>query len=114
MPELPEVETSRRGIEPWVAGHTILRTVVRNGRLRWPVADEIVDLRDQLVLSVQRRAKYLLLELATGWIIIHLGMSGRLRVLPQPQPPQPVPLPQLVPPPQQELTAIGAGATGTA
>ena len=88
MPELPEVETSRRGIEPWVAGHTILRTVVRNGRLRWPVADEIVDLRDQLVLSVQRRAKYLLLELATGWIIIHLGMSGRLRVLPQPQPPE--------------------------
>ena len=87
MPELPEVETSRRGIEPWVAGHTIVRAVVRNERLRWPVSSEIIALRDQDVLSVRRRAKYLLLELKTGWIIIHMGMSGSLRVLAQPLPP---------------------------
>ncbi len=73
MPELPEVETSRRGIEPHLVGATILHAVVRNGRLRWPVSEEIYRLSDQPVLSVQRRAKYLLLELPEGWIIIHLG-----------------------------------------
>lgn len=88
MPELPEVETSRRGIEPWVAGHRITQAIVRNARLRWPVSEEIIALRDRPVLSVQRRAKYLLLELSNGWIIIHLGMSGSLRVLPQPLPPE--------------------------
>ncbi|WP_131866698.1 bifunctional DNA-formamidopyrimidine glycosylase/DNA-(apurinic or apyrimidinic site) lyase [Biostraticola tofi] len=88
MPELPEVETSRRGIEPWVAGHTIVNAVVRNARLRWPVASEVIRLRNKKVLSVQRRAKYLLLELEDGWIIVHLGMSGSLRVLPQPIPAQ--------------------------
>ena len=61
MPELPEVETSRRGIEPHLVGATILHAVVRNGRLRWPVSEEIYRLSDQPVLSVQRRAKYLLL-----------------------------------------------------
>ena len=81
MPELPEVETSRRGIEPHLVGETILHAVVRNPRLRWPVSQEIHALSDQPVLSVQRRAKYLLLELPKGWIIIHLGMSGSLRVL---------------------------------
>jgi formamidopyrimidine-DNA glycosylase len=83
MPELPEVETSRRGIEPYLKGHTIMHAVVRNSRLRWPVSAEILALSDQPVLSVQRRAKYLLVELNTGWIIIHLGMSGSLRVLPE-------------------------------
>ncbi|ERT14347.1 bifunctional DNA-formamidopyrimidine glycosylase/DNA-(apurinic or apyrimidinic site) lyase [Photorhabdus temperata] len=81
MPELPEVETSRRGIEPHLVGNVIQHAVVRNGRLRWPVAEEIMKLSDQLVLSVQRRAKYLLIELADGWIIVHLGMSGSLRIL---------------------------------
>ncbi|MDU6926471.1 bifunctional DNA-formamidopyrimidine glycosylase/DNA-(apurinic or apyrimidinic site) lyase [Franconibacter helveticus 513] len=88
MPELPEVETSRRGIEPHLVGETILHAVVRNSRLRWPVSDEIHALSDKPVLSVQRRAKYLLLELPDGWIIIHLGMSGSLRVLPQELPPE--------------------------
>ncbi|MBV4368778.1 bifunctional DNA-formamidopyrimidine glycosylase/DNA-(apurinic or apyrimidinic site) lyase [Erwinia sp. BNK-24-b] len=87
MPELPEVETSRRGIEPHLVGATILHAVVRNGRLRWPVSHEIHSLSDQPVLSVQRRAKYLLLELPEGWIIIHLGMSGSLRVLSEETPP---------------------------
>ena len=88
MPELPEVETSRRGIEPHLIGATILHAVVRNGRLRWPVSEEIYRLSDQPVLSVQRRAKYLLLELPEGWIIIHLGMSGSLRILPEELPPE--------------------------
>ena len=88
MPELPEVETSRRGIEPHLVGATILHAVVRNGRLRWPVSEEIYRLSDQPVLSVQRRAKYLLLELPEGWIIIHLGMSGSLRILPEELPPE--------------------------
>ena len=66
MPELPEVETSRRGIEPHLVGATILHAVIRNGRLRWPVSDEIHALSDKPVLSVQRRAKYLLLELPDG------------------------------------------------
>ena len=83
MPELPEVETSRRGIEPHLVGATIQHAVIRNGRLRWPVSDEIYRLSDKSVLSVQRRAKYLLLELPGGWIIIHLGMSGSLRILPE-------------------------------
>ena len=81
MPELPEVETSRRGIEPYLVGQTILYAVVRNARLRWPVSEEILSLSDQPVLSVQRRAKYLLIELKTGWIIVHLGMSGSLRLV---------------------------------
>lgn len=81
MPELPEVETSRRGIEPHLVGATILHAVVRNGRLRWPVSEEIYRLSDVPVLSVRRRAKYLLLELSDGWIIVHLGMSGSLRIL---------------------------------
>lgn len=80
MPELPEVETSRRGIEPHLVGATILHAVVRNG-LRWPVSEEIYRLSDVPVLSVRRRAKYLLLELPDGWIIVHLGMSGSLRIL---------------------------------
>ena len=87
MPELPEVETSRRGIEPHLVGETILHAIVRNARQRWPVSSEIHALSDQPVLSVQRRAKYLLLELPDGWIIIHLGMSGSLRVLPEEIPP---------------------------
>jgi formamidopyrimidine-DNA glycosylase len=62
-------------------GATILHAVIRNGRLRWPVSEEIYRLSDIPVLSVQRRAKYLLLELPGGWIIVHLGMSGSLRIL---------------------------------
>ncbi len=88
MPELPEVETSRRGIEPYLVGQSITQAVVRQSRLRWPVSDEIQHLRNESVLSVQRRAKYLLLELTTGWIIVHLGMSGSVRILPIGEPAQ--------------------------
>lgn len=82
MPELPEVETSRRGIEPHLVGYPIIQAVVRSSNLRWAVPREIHTLDNQLILSVKRRAKYLLLELSSSWIIIHLGMSGSLRIVP--------------------------------
>lgn len=88
MPELPEIETSRRGIEPYLVGSSIMRTVVRQPKLRWPVSQQIVELENAQVLSVQRRAKYLLIELESGWIIGHLGMSGSVRILPEFSEPQ--------------------------
>ncbi|SPP32578.1 Formamidopyrimidine-DNA glycosylase [Arsenophonus endosymbiont of Aleurodicus floccissimus] len=81
MPELPEVETSRRGIEPYLVGNKIQYSIVRNSKLRWPVATEIVHIANESVFSVKRRAKYLLIQLQHGWIIIHLGMSGSIRIL---------------------------------
>jgi len=82
MPELPEVEITRRGIEPQVLGRHITAVVVRDARLRWPVADALAATLARLkVKAVRRRAKYLILETAKGCLIIHLGMSGSLRVL---------------------------------
>ncbi|WP_348946245.1 bifunctional DNA-formamidopyrimidine glycosylase/DNA-(apurinic or apyrimidinic site) lyase [Chitinibacter sp. FCG-7] len=82
MPELPEVETTRRGIQDHLLNATIEQIIVRNPRLRWPVPADLSALASgERILSVRRRAKYLLLELATGSILIHLGMSGSLRVL---------------------------------
>lgn len=81
MPELPEVETTRRGIEPWLDGQSICSLDIRNGSLRWPVSDELYRLQDQPVRKVLRRGKYILLELESGTLIIHLGMSGSLRVV---------------------------------
>lgn len=79
MPELPEVETVCRGVSPHLLGRKITAVVVRNAALRWPVpADLGRHLQGQQVLSLQRRAKYLLVEFAQGWMIVHLGMSGRL------------------------------------
>jgi len=84
MPELPEVETTRRGIEPHLKGRRIRSAHVHEARLRWPVPDNLGHtLRGQRVLGVGRRAKYLLLHLTRGTLIMHLGMSGSLRVLPQ-------------------------------
>ncbi|MBT8103575.1 MAG: bifunctional DNA-formamidopyrimidine glycosylase/DNA-(apurinic or apyrimidinic site) lyase [Gammaproteobacteria bacterium] len=77
MPELPEVETSRRGIEPHIIDATISRVVIRERRLRWPVSKDVDhNLPGQTILSVGRRAKYLLINTATGTAILHLGMSG--------------------------------------
>jgi formamidopyrimidine-DNA glycosylase len=90
MPELPEVETTRRGIAPALTGRRILAAVVRDGRLRWPVAPDLgLRLRHQRVREVGRRAKYLLLCCTDGTLIIHLGMSGNLRLVPEGVPPQP-------------------------
>ncbi|MEM7077321.1 MAG: bifunctional DNA-formamidopyrimidine glycosylase/DNA-(apurinic or apyrimidinic site) lyase [Pseudomonadota bacterium] len=86
MPELPEVETTRRGIEPWVAGTRLLDWTVRDARLRWPV-DIPERLRNQKIVNVGRRGKYLLLEFAQGSLILHLGMSGSLRILTPDTPP---------------------------
>lgn len=82
MPELPEVETTRRGIRPHILGHRITRCVVRDRRLRWPVPRGLESkLRDQTIQAVTRRGKYLLITTPMGTVIVHLGMSGSLRVL---------------------------------
>ena len=84
MPELPEVETTRRGIEPHLLGRVVSRLLVRESRLRWPIPAAVATGLDGLpVDSVRRRAKYLLLGNSRGSAIIHLGMSGSLRVLGQ-------------------------------
>jgi formamidopyrimidine-DNA glycosylase len=83
MPELPEVETTRRGIEPHAAGRRITALQLYERRLRWRVPDELPDVvTGQRILHAKRRAKYLLLELESGTLLLHLGMSGSLRVLP--------------------------------
>ncbi|MGA7801655.1 MAG: bifunctional DNA-formamidopyrimidine glycosylase/DNA-(apurinic or apyrimidinic site) lyase [Gammaproteobacteria bacterium] len=82
MPELPEVETTRRGIAPHVTGQTVLQVVVRQRRLRWPVPARLGrELPGQMIRQVDRRAKYLLLRTDAGTAIMHLGMSGSLRVV---------------------------------
>lgn len=89
MPELPEVETTRRGLEPHLKGQRISSLIVRDSRLRWPVDPQLPELcREALIVALRRRAKYLLidLELADGRfasLIVHLGMSGSLRICEQ-------------------------------
>jgi formamidopyrimidine-DNA glycosylase len=84
MPELPEVETTRRGIEPAVSTRTIEQIIVREPRLRWRVPDDLSAIASgQRVQQVRRRAKYLLLDLERGSMIVHLGMSGSLRIMPR-------------------------------
>jgi len=81
MPELPEVETTRRGIEPLVTGKVIKGALVHNASLRWPVPTGLGPiLRSRKICSVGRRSKYLLLKFDRGALIIHLGMTGHLRV----------------------------------
>ncbi|WP_323122980.1 bifunctional DNA-formamidopyrimidine glycosylase/DNA-(apurinic or apyrimidinic site) lyase [Burkholderia alba] len=83
MPELPEVEVTRRGIAPFVTGQRVKRVEVRTSMLRWPVPAELArTLPAREVLKVERRGKYLLFEVDAGWFIVHLGMTGTLRVLP--------------------------------
>lgn len=82
MPELPEVETTLRGISAHVLNSPIVQVNIRNARLRWPVPDNLaVLLVEQTITSIKRRAKYLLLGTAKGTVIIHLGMSGSLRIV---------------------------------
>jgi formamidopyrimidine-DNA glycosylase len=84
MPELPEVETSRRGIEPYLVGQRIESIEIRERRLRWPVAPELdAEFPGSTVTAVRRRAKYLLLETGRGTAIIHLGMSGSVYIVDQ-------------------------------
>jgi len=88
MPELPEVETTLRGIEPHLVNQRIARIIVRDPRLRWPVPAEVCKAEGQQFVSLDRRGKYLLLRLEQGGLIIHLGMSGSLRILQQPLAPE--------------------------
>lgn len=81
MPELPEVETTRRGIEPWLQGQAVTKVLVRQPSLRWPVPDEIATLEGQVVHELTRRGKYILLHTQVGVALIHLGMSGSLRIV---------------------------------
>ncbi|WP_445571183.1 bifunctional DNA-formamidopyrimidine glycosylase/DNA-(apurinic or apyrimidinic site) lyase [Pseudomonas sp. E102] len=82
MPELPEVETTRRGIAPHLEGQRVSRVVVRDHRLRWPIPEDLdVRLSGQRIVQVERRAKYLLINAEAGTLISHLGMSGNLRLV---------------------------------
>ena len=82
MPELPEVETSRRGISPYLIGQRIDDVVIRERRLRWPVSTDVdAQLPGATVNAVGRRAKYLLLQTTAGTAIVHLGMSGSVLVV---------------------------------
>lgn len=82
MPELPEVETTRRGIAPFLEGQRVSRVIVRERRLRLPIPEDLdVRLSGQRILRVERRAKYLLLGAEVGTLISHLGMSGSLRLV---------------------------------
>jgi len=90
VPELPEVETTRRGIAGHVTGRRVTAVVVRDRRLRWPVSRRLdADLPGQRIASVERRAKYLLLRCEAGTVLLHLGMSGSLRIVPAASPPRP-------------------------
>lgn len=82
MPELPEVEVSRQGISPHLENQQLVNVVARQRQLRWWVPDEVLAQLNQPILSVTRRAKYLLIQLPQGDIILHLGMSGHLKVIP--------------------------------
>ncbi|MGH8352951.1 MAG: bifunctional DNA-formamidopyrimidine glycosylase/DNA-(apurinic or apyrimidinic site) lyase [Pseudomonas sp.] len=82
MPELPEVETTRRGIAPYLEGQRVSRVIVRERRLRWPIPEDLdVRLSGQRIECVERRAKYLLVKAEAGTLIGHLGMSGSLRLV---------------------------------
>ena len=87
MPELPEVETSRRGIAPWLENQRVNEVIVRDRRLRWPVPDDLEQkLAGQTIRSIRRRAKYLFFETAGGSAILHLGMSGSVRIIESDEP----------------------------
>jgi len=82
MPELPEVETIRRGVEPHVVGRIIREVIVRDTRLRWPIPAGFVEFaRGRKIRGVARRGKYLIFDLGGDRLIVHLGMTGRLSVL---------------------------------
>ena len=87
MPELPEVETTRRGLEPLLTGRTLVAVKVHNGSLRLPVPHGLSRaLAGKSVHGIGRRSKYLLIDCGTGTLIVHLGMTGHLRVVPADEP----------------------------
>lgn len=82
MPELPEVEVSRLGIQPYLENQRVAAVNVYHPQLRWPIPNEVQQLVGCTIRAVKRRAKYLLIESDVGTLVLHLGMSGNLRVLP--------------------------------
>jgi len=88
VPELPEVEVTRRGLAPHLAGRLISAVAVREPRLRWPVPQAVRKLAGRTVRAIGRRGKYLLIDCGDGHLIVHLGMSGSLRLLPSGTPAQ--------------------------
>jgi len=89
MPELPEVETTLRGLAPHLTGQQVGDVIIRNPRLRWPIPADLPELlRGRTIRRMWRRAKYLLVEFDHGTLILHLGMSGSLRLLSTPTPVQ--------------------------
>ncbi|MBN9287696.1 MAG: DNA-formamidopyrimidine glycosylase [Gammaproteobacteria bacterium 39-13] len=83
MPELPEVETTCRGISPHLVNQTITQVIFRHKQLRWPIPIKALKdhLIDATITEVSRRAKYILIQVPTGTVVIHLGMSGTLRIV---------------------------------
>lgn len=82
MPELPEVETTLRGISPHIAKRVVTQVIIRRANLRWPIPQELPGLlTGQPLLAISRRGKYLLFEFDEGHALIHLGMSGSLRIV---------------------------------
>ncbi|WP_394129192.1 bifunctional DNA-formamidopyrimidine glycosylase/DNA-(apurinic or apyrimidinic site) lyase [Shewanella maritima] len=88
MPELPEVEVTRQGIAPHLSQQKVKKLIVRNPSLRWPVPDICHNIEGQVIRAIRRRAKYLLLDTEAGVTIVHLGMSGSLRILASDTPPE--------------------------
>ena len=89
MPELPEVEITRRGLAAHLTGLTVADVVIRNAPLRWPLPKNLPKLlRGQAIRALRRRGKYLLVGFDHGTLILHLGMSGSLRILPADTPPE--------------------------
>lgn len=86
MPELPEVETTVRGISPHLIEHSIVDIKIRERRMRWPIEDDVFHLLRQTITSVSRRAKYIFIHCEKGTLILHLGMSGSLRICPKETP----------------------------
>lgn len=83
MPELPEVEVTRRGVAPYLEGKTVSAVVMRHTGLRWPFPPDLeLELAGKRIIKTGRRGKYLLIHFAHGTLIVHLGMSGHLRILP--------------------------------
>lgn len=88
MPELPEVEVTRKTIEPLVRGKVVERVIIRNSSLRWPVPEDLAkELPGKTIEKVERRGKYLLLTSSAGTVIVHLGMTGNLRIVHADSPP---------------------------
>jgi formamidopyrimidine-DNA glycosylase len=82
VPELPEVETTKRGLEPLIINRTVLSVHIYKKKLRWEIPPHLIEtLKQQTILKISRRAKYLLIDFNSGQVVIHLGMSGSLSVV---------------------------------